>query len=93
MHTLKMLTFATLAAWTASAASAPTPAMQDFGWFTGHWCTTDNGDLVEEHWMKPAGDLMLGLSRTVKSGKTKSFEFLRIEFGAGAVRYVAQPGG
>lgn len=93
MRTLKLLTFGMFVAWAAGGAPAPTPLVQDFGWLAGHWCSDDQGELVEEHWLGPRGALMLGVSRTVKSGKTTSFEFLRIEYRAGTAHYVAQPGG
>src|SRR5258706_4807753 len=35
--------------------------------------------ITEEQWSKPAGDTMLGLSRTLKAGKTVFSEFMRIE--------------
>jgi hypothetical protein len=93
MRTLKLLTLGMFAACTAGAATAPIPAVPDFGWLAGHWCSKDHGELVEEHWLAPRGDLSLGLSRTVKSGKTTSFEFLRIELRDHVPHYVAQPGG
>ena len=34
---------------------------------------------------------MLGVGRTVKGGKTMSFEFLRIETREGVTSFVAQP--
>jgi hypothetical protein len=48
---------------------------------------------LEEHWIQPAGGMMLGVSRTVAGGRTVSFEFLRIESRADGTFYVAQPQG
>jgi hypothetical protein len=48
---------------------------------------------IEEHWIQPAGGMMLGLSRTVAGGRTVSFEFLRVESRAEGTFYVAQPQG
>ena len=36
---------------------------------------------------------MLGVSRTVKDGKMRSFEYLRVVEQGGGLVYVAQPGG
>lgn len=72
--------------------ATPTAATE-LGWLSGHWCAEAAGELVEEHWLPANGDLMLGLSRTVTAGKTKSFEFLRIEIRDGIANYLAQPQG
>lgn len=55
----------------ASASALP-------GWMAGDWCPTEEGG-AEEHWLPPAGELMLGVSRTVRPGQRAEFEFLRIE--------------
>lgn len=65
----------------------------DLRWFIGHWCAESGGEFIEEQWMEARGDIMLGLSRTVKGAKTASFEYLRIEWTAGVPSYVAQPQG
>jgi hypothetical protein len=93
MRTLKLLILSTLVACTAGAPAAESPAATDFGWLSGHWCTGSGGELIEEHWLPAQGDLMLGLSRTVKAGKTVSFEFLRIHHDKDGTHYLAQPQG
>jgi hypothetical protein len=75
----------------ASSSASEKPAPLD--WFAGHWCAQRNGQLIEEQWLAPRGDVLLGLSRTVKGAKTASFEFLRIEWTAGVPSYIAQPQG
>ena len=85
MRTLKLLTL-------LGAVSAPATAT-DFGWLSGHWCTRAGVTLVEEHWLPAQSDLMLGLGRTVKAGKTMSFEFLRVTIIDGVTNYLAQPQG
>jgi hypothetical protein len=91
MRTLKLLTMAMLAA--GAAPGAGSSAAPQFGWLSGHWCAGSGGELIEEQWLPARGDLMLGLGRTVKAGRTVSFEFLRIEHAAGATNYLAQPQG
>jgi hypothetical protein len=59
----------------------------------GAWKVESNGRLVEEMWMAPEGGSMVGAGRTVADGRTKFFEFLRIEQREGALIYLASPRG
>ena len=43
--------------------------------------------------MKPAGGTMLGMSRTVRDGKTTEYEFLQIRETSNGLDYVAKPSG
>lgn len=65
----------------------------DLAFMKGAWEGGRPGMKFEERWTEEAGGLMLGLSRTVKGEKAIGFEFLRIEFRAEGIFYVAQPGG
>jgi len=90
--TLAGLAAATLAVAAPAATSADTkPANLD--WFVGHWCADRDGSFIEEEWLTSRGDLLLGLSRTVKGAKTSSFEYLRIEWEDGVPSYIAHPQG
>ncbi len=77
------------------AAAAPAPAsVDDLAWMTGEWTMENEGTWTEERWSTPRGGVMLGTSRTIGDGKTREFEFLRLQtVEGGAVSYVAQPGG
>ncbi len=69
-------------------------SINDFAWLAGCWERSGKGREVVEQWMKPAGDLMLGMSRTVAEGKTREFEFLQIrQKEDGGIFYVAMPSG
>ena len=68
-------------------------SLNDFAWLAGCWERSGNGREVLEQWMKPAGDLMLGMSRTVANGIAKEFEFLQIRQKDGEIFYVAIPSG
>jgi hypothetical protein len=59
----------------------------------GVWKGQSGKDSIEERWTDAAGGAMLGVSRTLASGKMVAFEFLRIESRPEGVFYVAQPGG
>ena len=53
-----------------------------------------NGTKIEEQWLAPAGGAMIGMSRSVRDGKLREFEFMRIVPGEdGALRYVVIPSG
>lgn len=77
------MTGSIIAALLAAAAAAPT----DFAWLEGEWCTLPaNGRQTCELWGPARGGTMLGTSQTVRDGKMRDFEFMRIELGeAGAV--------
>ena len=67
--------------------------LTELSWIAGHWAGTEDGMEMEEFWLSPKGNTMLGLHRDVKNGRTGSFEFLRIEATAAAIIYWASPHG
>ncbi|HKP37551.1 MAG TPA: DUF6265 family protein [Pyrinomonadaceae bacterium] len=79
------------------SAGLPEPggwSISDLGWIAGDWQTSPGGRAVsEEHWTRPAGGSMIGMSRTLAGDKTVAFEFLRLEQRGDAVFYVASPNG
>ena len=85
--------FLLLATSMALAADAGSSTAANVGWLSGHWCARSGEQLIEEYWLPAQGDLALGMSRTVEAGKTRSFEFLRIEHSGTVTNYVAQPQG
>ena len=74
-----------------SVSAGPDP--DELSWMSGRWCTRGSEQKIEEHWLPHRGDMLLGVNRTLKGGRTISFEFLRIVLVEGQVSYVAQPGG
>src|SRR5258706_5371667 len=81
----------------AKAADAPAPAatgrLASLAWLAGSWGHDSAGVRVEEHWMAPAGGLMLGMARSVAGERLRSFEFLRIREWGDSIAYIASPGG
>lgn len=71
------------------AVAADDPPARSFAWLSGHWCSESGDQLLEEYWLPAEGNLALGVGRTVKAGKTVTFEFMRIETRDGVTRYVA----
>jgi len=57
---------------------AQAAGIEKLSFLTGCWTGGDS----EEVWLKPHGGTMLGMSRTVKDGKTIFTEFLHISSGA-----------
>ena len=67
--------------------------LNKLAWLAGKWHIEDHGRVIDEQWTTPSGGMMLGVSRTVRDGKTLSFEFLRIVERPDGFFYIAQPEG
>jgi len=77
-------------------ALATAPAEIDkLDFIAGCWTLTrPNGTKIEEQWLAPAGGAMIGMSRSVRDGKLREYEFMRILPAAdGKLQYVAIPSG
>ena len=73
-------------------ATAVAATISSLVWISGDWQTPPGARAqIEEHWMRPAGGSMLGMSRTVAGDKTVEFEYLRIEQRGDEIFYVAHP--
>jgi hypothetical protein len=81
-----------LTAW-ISVLPQPTATIDQASWISGCWSRQAGDRSTEEHWMKPAGGTMLGMSRTIAKGRTSEYEFLRIVEQDGTLAYVALPSG
>lgn len=67
--------------------------IHDVAWIRGCWLGGD-GSRVSEQWTAADGGTMLGMSRTVKNGKTVAYEFILLRQNeAGEVHYIAKPSG
>ena len=73
---------------TAAGADPATVA-----WLAGCWQTEAGASTTEEQWMAPAGGLMVGMSRTVREGRARGWEFLLIRSMEGRLVYRAYPSG
>ncbi|MCW4461387.1 DUF6265 family protein [Sphingomonas sp. BT-65] len=83
---------AALAIALPAAATSPSTGLPE--WLAGRWCTVEGarGQTCEQ-WLPAAGGMMLGVSQTVRGGKTSEFEFMRIAMDGDTAVYLAQPGG
>lgn len=77
----------------ASVAAAESDVTA-LAWLAGCWApeTGEAGSL--EHWLPPAGGTMLGVSRTIKNGRTVEHEFMQLRVNAdGKLVFIALPSG
>jgi hypothetical protein len=61
-------------------------------WIAGCWVSDDGKERTEEFWLKPAGQSMIGLSRTVAGGKTVFIEYAQIAEAKGEIAYTVALG-
>ena len=69
------------------------PTFDKLSWMAGCWEGKMGAGKTQEQWMRPEGNSMLGMSRTVVGGKTPFFEFLQIKLDGQDVFYIARPQG
>ena len=81
------------AAPTANTTANVPSAIEPFAWLHGCWDGKVNQRDFREEWLPLRGDMMVGVSQTVLSGKTIDFEYLRLESRPDGVFYVAVPSG
>lgn len=84
-----------LAAWTLIApALAAGNDIEKLAWLAGCWQGQLGEAKVTEVWLPLAGGTMLGVSRTVRQGKTVDFEFMQLRHQSdGTLAFIPQPGG
>ena len=79
---------------TIGSAHAAPESLSQLGWLAGCWRAAGAEAGSVEQWMAPVGGTMLGMSRTVKGGKTVAHEFLQIrESEPGKLAFIAMPSG
>jgi hypothetical protein len=77
----------------AAQLAGPPATIDQMAWLKGCWVQAKPNGVVEELWMGPGGGTMLGLGRTVRDGKLREYEFVRIVEADGSLAYVAEPSG
>jgi len=93
MHALGILLVAAATLF-ANAALAAGDDLARLSWLAGCWKSETAEAGSGEHWLLPAGGTMLGISRTVKQGKTVEFEFMQIRpIDDGRLAFIALPSG
>jgi hypothetical protein len=82
MHMLLML-----------ASLTQAPDVTALSWFAGCWRQESSSRTVDEVWMAPQADGMLGMSRTVAKGRIVEYEFIQLRAREGKIVYIAKPSG
>lgn len=92
MKKLAALVFTFFLACSAVAQGKPAK-LTDLGWLAGCWEASkpDTGFMLSEQWMKPEGGMMIGMGRTIQSGKAVDWEFMRIEQSGDGLTFFAKP--
>ena len=82
------------AAQAAEKTAPPPDTVDKLAWLAGCWLVDGAEPGSGEQWSTAAGGTLLGTSRTVKGGKTTSFEFVQIRITEpGQLAYIVQPSG
>jgi hypothetical protein len=72
-------------------ADGSVDGLNALAWLAGCWSQEKAETGSMEMWMAPAGGAMLGMSRTVRNGKTVAHEFMQIRADSNALVFIAQP--
>ena len=81
-----------LAVLAGPAAAQRVGVVSRLAWIGGCWQrTARNGQIIDEQWMAPKAETMLGMSRTVRGDSLIEYEQLRIGERAGKAVYFAVP--
>ena len=57
-----------------AACASASAGIRDLGFVSGAWRGTQGGSVIEENWMEPEGDAIVGMARVVSGGKTRQTE-------------------
>ena len=76
----------------ASAAGQP-PDIQRLAWLQGCWEVVSPERTIEEQWMAPRGQSMVGVSRTVGGDRLVGYELVVIRAQGDRLAYEAHPSG
>ena len=94
MTTRAFAVFAWLLLGASLAQAQGGAGVQRLAWLQGCWRLDAGARVVEEQWMAPRGQTMLGSSRTVRDGKTLAHEFVIVrETESGELAYEVSPSG
>jgi len=71
----------------------PQTGTAGLAWLAGCWSTVGGEPGSGEQWTAPAGGQMLGVSRTLRAGQVREFEFMQIRDTLQGLMFIALPGG
>ncbi|MBX7053927.1 MAG: hypothetical protein K1X36_03150 [Pyrinomonadaceae bacterium] len=86
-----LLVFGAFAISTPGQTDVPT--IKSVGFMAGCWemNNAERKSVISEQWMMPAGNAMLGISRTVKAEKMIGYEFMKLVVDANGITFYARP--
>ena len=88
------ITFAALCIFAVGATAAAQSELDKLPWLAGCWRAENAEPGSVEQWLPAAGGTMLGMSRTVRQGKTLEFEFMELRYlPDGKLAFIAHPSG
>lgn len=76
----------------AATGASPVPQTADLSWIAGHWLECTPRGEATETWTDGRGGLMLGLSKSIRDGRT-SWELSRIDRTPEGIAFFASPKG
>lgn len=77
----------------ACAGRGESPRIEQLAWLSGCWELTLPERTVEEHWLAPRGQAMIGVSRTVRNGRMTEYETVVLRVQENQFAYEAHPSG
>lgn len=77
----------------AGAAGAAPARVDQLGWIAGCWAVEGAEAGTVEIWTAPAAGSALGMSRTVRAGRTATHEFMQLRDTTDGVVFIAAPAG
>lgn len=83
-----------LTAMAASLGTMPqSTGIERIAWLQGCWEAVSAERTIEEHWMAPRGNSMLGVSRTVRGDSLVAYELVVVREQGDQLVYQAHPSG
>jgi hypothetical protein len=90
---LDLIVMAVLLPAIAHAGGDLPPPLSHLSWLAGDWTSVAGDGVVEESWLRPKANLMIGMNRTVTAQAEGFFEFMRIAWHPSGITFTAWPQG
>ena len=76
-----------------ASTAAQTSDIADLDWMQGCWIHDTGEWIIEEQWMAPRGDALVGMSRTSLRDSLRNYELVVIRADTSGIRFEAHPSG